>query len=99
MADYEVVDTHVHTYRTAQIARQAMTGASHGTEAGGTIEELKPLMAELGITHAAMVNFTPVVEMQEAARAKLPASLTAEERSQAEAEIRATMAGRIRRRN
>ena len=99
MPDFEVVDTHVHTYKSATIARQAMTGASHGTSDGGTIEELKPLMERLGITHVAMVNFTPVVEMQEAARAKLPANLTADERSQAEAEIRQTMAGRIRRSN
>ena len=99
MPDFEVIDTHVHTYREAWIARQAMTGASHGTPDGGTIEELQPLMERLGITHVAMVNFTPVVEMQEAARAKLPPNLTAEERDQAEAEIRRTMAGRIRRRN
>lgn len=99
MPDFEVIDTHIHTYRTPAIAQQAMTGASHGTPAGGTIPEWQDLMPEMGITGAAMVNFTPVIEMQAAALAKLPPNLSVDDRVHAEAEIRDTMAGRIQRRN
>lgn len=99
MPDYEVIDTHIHTYRSAEIARQAMTGASHGTSDGGTIDEFQRRMAELGIVAAAMVNFTPVIEMQAAARAKIPAAFGPDERAAAEAEIRLGLAGRIQRRN
>ncbi|HEX2173519.1 MAG TPA: amidohydrolase family protein, partial [Dehalococcoidia bacterium] len=99
VADFEIVDTHVHTFPSAGIGRQAMTGASHGTDESGTIEELQSLMPDLGISHAAMVNFTTVIEMRDAALAKLPPDLPAEDRAQVETDLRRTLAGRIRRRN
>ena len=98
MPDYSIIDAHVHTYRSRDIGRQAMMGSDR-TDYGGTAEELLALMARGGIQKAVMVNMTPVVDMFDAACAKLPANLSPSQRSQDEERIRRQMIGRLQRRN
>jgi predicted TIM-barrel fold metal-dependent hydrolase len=69
------------------------------TDYGGTVDELLELMARAGIEQAVMVNMTPVVEMFDAAVAKLPADLSPAQRAEAEDDIRRQMIGRLQRRN
>jgi len=97
-SDFPIIDAHVHTYRSREIGRQAMMGTGQ-TDYGGTPEELLELMAHGGIQKAVMVNMTPVVEMSDAALAKLPADLSPAQRVEAEDDIRRQMIGRLQRRN
>ena len=98
MADHPIIDAHVHTYRSREIGRQAMMGSSR-TDYGGTPDELLALMSRGGIQKAVMVNMTPVVDMYDAAAAKLPADLSLSQRAEAEADLRRRMIGRLQRRN
>ncbi len=98
MPDHPIIDAHVHTYRSREIGRQAMMGSGR-TDYGGTIDELLGLMQRGGIEKAAMVNMTPVVDMFDAAVAKLPADISPAQRSQEEQRIRREMIGRLQRRN
>ena len=98
MSDFPVIDAHVHTYRSREIGRQAMMGSGQ-TDYGGTVDELLELMARAGIEQVVMVNMTPVVEMFDAAVAKLPADLSPAQRAEAEDDIRRQMIGRLQRRN
>ncbi len=98
MPGYPIIDAHVHTYRSREIGRQAMTGTGR-TDYGGTVDELLALMDRGGIQKAVMVNMTPVVDMFEAAVAKLPANLSPSQRVEAEDDIRRQMIGRLQRRN
>jgi predicted TIM-barrel fold metal-dependent hydrolase len=94
MADYFVVDAHVHTYKSAEIAQQAMGGAGQaGCE--GTLEELLSSLREAGIAKAVQVNMTPMREMVEAANERLPEN----ERTARKDEIILKMSGRVSRRN
>ena len=96
--DFPIIDAHVHTYRSRDIGRQAMMGSGR-TDYGGTVDELLGLMASGGIAKAAMVNMTPVVDMSDAALAKLPTDLSPDRRAEAEDDIRRQMIGRLQRRN
>jgi predicted TIM-barrel fold metal-dependent hydrolase len=98
MADYPIVDAHVHTYRSREIGRQAMMGTGR-TDYGGTVEELLALMERGGIETAVMVNMTPVADMIDAALAKLPADLSPAGRAGGEENVRREMIGRLQRRN
>jgi predicted TIM-barrel fold metal-dependent hydrolase len=98
MADYPIIDAHVHTYTSREIGRQAMMGSGL-TDYGGTVDELLELMDRGGIEKAVMVNMTPVVEMFDATAAKLPANLSPAQRAEAEDDIRRRMIGRLQRRN
>jgi predicted TIM-barrel fold metal-dependent hydrolase len=92
------IDAHVHTYPTRDIGRQAMMGTGR-TAYGGTPDELLEIMGRADITHAVMVNMTPVADMMDAALAKLPSDLSPIARSDAEAEAYVSIIGRLRRRN
>ncbi len=92
------IDAHVHTYPERDIGRQAMSGTGR-TDYGGTPEELLEIMARGEITHAVMVNMTPVADMRDAAVAKLPSELSTPDRAEAEAEIDRRLIGRLQRRN
>lgn len=98
MSDFPIIDAHVHTYRSREIGCQAMMGGGQ-TDYGGTVDELLELMHRAGIRKAVMVNMTPVVDMIDAALAKLPADLSSSQRAEAEDDIRRQMIGRLRRRN
>ena len=98
MPDPAAIDAHVHTYRSREIGLQAMSGAGR-TAYGGTPEELLEAMDRGGIEKAVMVNMTPVLEMYEAAAAKLPPGLSAVQREREEQRIRREMIGRLQRRN
>jgi predicted TIM-barrel fold metal-dependent hydrolase len=98
MADYPVIDAHVHTFPSREIGRQATAGASQ-TDYGGTVDELLTLLDRGGIENAVMVNMTPVTEMFDAAAAKLPGDLSLAQRADAEDDIRRRMIGRLQRRN
>jgi predicted TIM-barrel fold metal-dependent hydrolase len=92
------IDAHVHTYPSREIGRQAMMGTGR-TDYGGTPEELLAIMARANLSHAVMVNMTPVADMMDAALARLPSSHSARERAEAEAEAYLSIIGRLRRRN
>ncbi len=98
MADHPIIDAHVHTYRSREIGRQAMMGSGR-TDYGGTPDELLALMARGGIEKAVMVNMTPVLDMFDAAVAKVPADISAAQRAEGEADLRSQMIGRLQRRN
>jgi hypothetical protein len=94
----DVVDLHTHTYPRAEIGRQAMAGEGWSPYAG-TVPELKAAMARGGIVAAVMANLTPVPEMREAARGRLPARLVGAERAATEARLREELCARLVRRN
>jgi hypothetical protein len=71
MSDYFVVDAHTHTYKTREIAFQAMAGAGQ-TGCEGVPEELLSILREASISKAVQVNMTPMREMVAAALEKLP---------------------------
>lgn len=99
MAEGQFIDVHIHTYPTRAIGMQAKGGSVGASGYAGTMDELGPYMDEVGMTHAAMMNFTPVADMVDAARARLPADYTREQRREAEDPIRLQMVGRVQNRN
>ena len=98
MTDIPAIDAHVHTYATRDIGRQAMMGTGR-TDYGGTPDELLEIMSSAGITHAVMVNMTPVADMRDAALERLPTDLATADRAEAEATIDRQLIGRLQRRN
>ena len=98
MAEYLIIDSHVHTYQTREIGLQAKQGGGH-TDYGGTVEELLPALQRAGVSKAVMVNMLPLAEMKAAAVAKLSSDISGDERGRALAEIDAKMLGRLERRN
>jgi hypothetical protein len=98
MPDYPIVDAHVHTYPRPEVGWQAQSGAGLSGHAG-TVEELVALMREGNISHAVMVNMTPVFEMREAALDRLPPDLSPVKRERVDAEIIREVLGRLQRRN
>jgi predicted TIM-barrel fold metal-dependent hydrolase len=98
MPDYPIIDAHLHTYPSPEIGWQAQGGVGLSGHAG-TIEELLPLMREGNIAKAVMVNMTPVVDMRQAALAKLPPDLPPARRTDAEEQVRLELIGRLQRRN
>lgn len=99
MADFPVIDVHMHTHRSSAVGVQAMGGQPRVPGYTGVIEELLPLMERGGITHVCMVNFTPVADMLEAARSRIPGEATVAQRREAEEQIRQEMVARVQRRN
>ncbi|MBW1924122.1 MAG: amidohydrolase [Deltaproteobacteria bacterium] len=94
MRTYEVIDAHVHTYKTPEIGRQALSGF-HISGCCGTPEELTGILEEAGVTLAVQCNMTPARSMLEAALSGMP-----EEPSPAEKEaLTRKISDRIRRRN
>jgi len=98
MAEYLIIDAHVHTYQTREIGFQAKQG-SNATDYAGTVDELLPIMKKAGISKSVMVNVLPVAEMHQAALNKLPKELSEAERAVAIKEIDDRMLGRLERRN
>jgi hypothetical protein len=94
MAEFEIIDVHLHTYPTAEIGLQAMQGTG---KAGytGVIDELLGVMEEGGISKSVMLNLTPQAEMRDAALAKIPQ----DQQEEALPEITAKIIGRTIRRN
>ena len=99
MPDSSVVDVHMHIHRSSAIGIQAMGGKSLVPGYTGVVEELLPLMGRAGISHVGMVNFTPVADMLDAARERIPADATPARLREAEELIRQEMVGRVQRRN
>jgi len=94
MTKYDVIDAHVHTYKTADIGRQALSGLDI-SGCCGTPEELVPLMKEAGIRMAVQCNMTPARSMFEAALAGLSADQVESDRPALVGKV----SDRIRRRN
>ncbi len=59
------IDSHIHTYPTADAGTKAQQGTGRSGHTG-TVEEYVTLLADGGIEAAVMVNMTPVAEMREA---------------------------------
>lgn len=64
MADYSVIDAHIHTYRTPEMGLQAQKGTGRSGHSGAVDEYLEVLAADR-IEKAVMVNMTPVAEMRD----------------------------------
>lgn len=98
MRDYPAIDIHFHMYATPQAAINAMGGQAR-VGYTGTPEEALPFMAQANIEAAVMLNFTPVWDMAQAARARWPADWTPAQRHEAEEQLRQELVGRLKRRN
>ena len=98
MADYLIIDAHVHTYQNREIGLQAKQGSTI-TDYAGTTDELLPIMEKARISRAVMVNMLPLAEMRDAALAKVPKELSGTERETVTREIDARMLSRLERRN
>jgi len=72
MTNYDIIDAHVHTYKSPEIGRQALSGFDI-SGCCGTPEELIPIMQDAGIRLAVQCNMTPARSMFEAALAGVPA--------------------------
>ncbi len=94
MNEYEVIDAHVHTYKTPEIGRQALSGFDV-SGCCGTPEELVPIMQEAGIRQAVQCNMTPARSMFEAALAGVPSDQVEASRPA----LLEKISDRIRRRN
>lgn len=94
MASYYVIDAHLHTYKTPEIGRQAMSGFD-AVGCCGTPEELIPIMDKAGISLAVQVNMTPARSMYDAA----VAGLSPDQIESSRAELLEKINGRIKRRN
>ncbi|MBW2284622.1 MAG: amidohydrolase [Deltaproteobacteria bacterium] len=94
MAKYDVIDAHVHTYKTPEIGRQALSGFE---SAGccGTPDELVPIMEEAGIRLAVQCNMTPARTMFEAGLA----AVAPEQVESGRPALVEKISGRIKRRN
>jgi hypothetical protein len=98
MADGPVIDAHVHTYPSREIGRQAMMGTGR-TDYGGTPEELLEIMARAGIARSVMVNMTPVADMMDAAKERIPEGISTMDRAAEEETAQRRIIGRLQRRN
>lgn len=98
MAEYLVIDAHVHTHQSREVGLQAKQGSDR-TDYAGTLDELLPVMKRAGISKAVMVNVLPVPNMRDAAIARLPKELPEAERQEALKEIDDRMLDRLERRN
>ena len=94
MTDYDVIDAHVHTYKTPDIGRQALSGFEV-VGCCGTPEELIPIMEAAGIRLAVQCNMTPARSMLEAAVDAMPPEQVASGRRA----LLEKVSDRIRRRN
>ena len=98
MAEYVIIDAHVHTYQSRDVGLQAKQGSSI-TDYAGTLDELLPIMETAGISKVVMVNMLPLADMRDAALTRLPEGLSQADREEAIKEIDGRMLGRLRRRN
>ena len=94
MTNYDIIDAHVHTYKTKEIGLQALSGFD-ASGCCGTPEELVPIMQDAGIRQAVQCNMTPARSMFEAALAGMPAGQAEEARPA----LLEKISDRIRRRN
>lgn len=94
MNEFEVIDAHVHTYKTPEIGRQALSGFD-ASGCCGTPEELVPIMQEAGIRKAVQCNMTPARSMLEAALA----GVSPDQVEAARPALLEKISDRIRRRN
>lgn len=99
MPDFPAIDIHIHTYPDRRIGMQAKGGDVGASGLAGTVEELLPYMERFDISHVAMMNFTPVADMVDAARRRLPPELTDAQREEQEEPIRLRMVERVQQRN
>lgn len=99
MADYLVVDAHMHCFRTAEAGRLAMGLTPAHTTYSGTIDDALSAMKKSNMSKAIMVNTIPLAYMRDAALRKLPADLSPQQREREEAEIDKTLLDRLARLN
>lgn len=99
MADYLVVDAHMHCFRSAEAGRLAMGLTPSYTGYSGTIDEALSVMKKANMSRAIMVNTIPLAYMRDAALRKLPPDLSPEQRQRAEGELHQTLLDRLARLN
>ena len=95
--DYFIVDSHIHTYPSVEIGRQAV--GTNGYGYAGTIAELQEVMKNGRISRSVMANNTPVLEMKKAHVAKIASNLDGAQREKEIQGIEKKMVERLQRRN
>ena len=98
MSGRQIIDAHVHTYKTPEIGLQAMQGAGQ-SGCTGTIEEILAVAQRNGIAKVVMVNMTPVADMIDAGVARLPKDLSGAEMAVQVDKIKVDAINRMIRRN
>ncbi len=97
-----VIDCHVHAY-PADVGRAVQASMGHtNPESDGTPEDLLRTLSNISSSPdngAILKNMTPTAEMAKAAWDRVDRRLSPEEERQMYADVRRTIAGRIRRRN
>jgi predicted TIM-barrel fold metal-dependent hydrolase len=98
--EYEVIDAHVHLWRTLEQEKRALPlPGRRDRDRWGTPDAAIRLMDRCGISKLVFLNVLPTVEMVEAGLARLPAGADEEARRAAVEELRLEMADRVRRQN
>ena len=98
MADFDIIDCHVHTFPSADRGMTYQRGTGRSAEAikrYGTIPELLGLMKENGISKSIMLMYTPTRYMYESRVKGQEMPSNEKERAHVEAEIQTMMAQRM----
>jgi predicted TIM-barrel fold metal-dependent hydrolase len=100
MSDYEVIDAHVHLWRTLDQEKRALPlPGRRDHDRWGTPEAAIRLMDRCGISKLVFLNVLPTLEMIEAGMRKLPADADDSVRREEADRLRLEMAERVRRQN
>ena len=98
MADLEIIDIHAHIFQTADIGtRYQQALGRRNPERNGTVEEMQGFMKRLGISHTAMLLYSPTTEMFDRRVPDFPRE--PRERAEAIKNLREEMVGRAIRYN
>ena len=98
MPELDIIDAHAHTFSTAALGISYQRGArgdDSEPERDGTIDELRGLMQEAGISHTVMLMYTPTRYMYEARMRRAQLADDDAEREKVEREVRTLMAQRM----
>jgi predicted TIM-barrel fold metal-dependent hydrolase len=100
MSEYEVIDAHVHLWRSAEQEKRALPlPGRRDRDRWGTPEAAIRMMDRCGISKLVFLNVLPTVEMIDAALEKLPPEASDATRQAEEERLRLEMADRVRRQN
>lgn len=100
MPDFEIIDTHVHLYRSLALEKQNVANKGRrDRDRWGNPEAVTAFMDREGISHVVSLPNLPTRQMRAAMVAELPAELAGVEREAALARIERDLGGRIKRQN
>ena len=100
MGDYEVIDAHIHLWRTPEQEKRALPiPGRRECDRWGTPDAALRLMDRCGISKVVFLNVLPTVEMIEAGLARLPGDADEADRRDETERLRLEMVDRVRRQN